>query len=122
MKLRGHYMVKIRFYVDRNTKAIKFNATGHAESNQYGNDIVCSAVSILAYTLAQNINDAYDRGYLKYSPVIIMQSGSATVNCKAKESRYSDIINIYRVIQTGYDLLEKKYSQYVDIIKFDEDV
>lgn len=115
-------MVKIRFYVDRNTKAIKFNATGHAESNEYGNDIVCSAVSILAYTLAQNINDAYNRGHLKYNPTIIMQSGNAAINCKAKESRYSEIINIYRVIQTGYELLEKKYPQYVDLIKFAEDI
>lgn len=114
-------MVKIMFCVDRNTKAIKFKATGHAESNEYGNDIVCSAVSILAYTLAQNINDAYDLGYLKYNPKIIMQSGNAAINCKAKGSRYSDIINIYRVIQTGYELLAKKYPQYVDLIKFAED-
>ena len=33
----------------------KVTIKGHAQSGEYGNDLVCAAVSALTYTLAENI-------------------------------------------------------------------
>ncbi len=43
-------MIKIKIFKNDLGHIIRYNITGHANYKPYGEDIVCSAVSILSYT------------------------------------------------------------------------
>jgi uncharacterized protein YsxB (DUF464 family) len=90
--------------------------TGYAET---GKDIVCSACSILAVTVAQFVYEAEKSGYLKSSAVIKLHSGDTVVSCEPKDEMLIDIQNVYLFAQKGYELLAHNYPQHVELKQFD---
>lgn len=69
-------MVEITYYRSYNRVTI----TGHALSNEPGKDLVCSAVSSLAYTLAANVQQLEESGYVRNIHVR-MDPGDYEVSC-----------------------------------------
>ncbi len=49
-------MVKVNIYIDNLSNITKFTVKGHANYDDYGKDIVCSAVSVLAQTTILSLN------------------------------------------------------------------
>ena len=43
-------------------KIVSYEISGHAESGEYGHDVVCAAVSVLSITTANNI---YEMAHIK---------------------------------------------------------
>ncbi|WEV61243.1 ribosomal-processing cysteine protease Prp [Streptococcaceae bacterium ESL0729] len=43
------------FIKEKNGKFVSYELSGHAQSGEFGHDIVCSAVSVMAITTANNI-------------------------------------------------------------------
>lgn len=113
-------MVVARFTMDETRDMVSLHVKGHAGMNNPGNDIVCSAASILAYTLAQNIKTAEAREKLKYRPKIKLSEGDAIISCRVKKDDYAEIIHAFLVIQTGYVLLAHNYPQFVAVEMFGE--
>ena len=51
-------------------KIVSYEISGHAESGEYGHDVVCAAVSVLSITTANNI---YEMAHIK--PVTQTEDG-----------------------------------------------
>ena len=93
---------------------------GHAGAAESGQDIVCSAASILGYTVAQIANDIYSTDGFEEPPVIKLDHGDALIQCKPKKDASEVIRHTLFVAQTGYELLAYNYPQYISLTKFGE--
>lgn len=111
-------MIKVRF--EKADKNLVLTVKGHAGQAEHGKDIVCSAASILAYTVAQSVADMRDDGKLKKKPTIRMDEGDAIITCKPTKQYYAEALHTFCVIQTGYDVLCHNYPWYVQLTKFGE--
>lgn len=112
-------MIVAKFEMDEKRHLAKLCIKGHAGMAPVGTDTICSAASILAYTLAQNIKIAESRGLLKYKPTLKLKEGDAIIAVRAKDDEaYAELLSIYLVIQTGYQLLSHNYPQYVALEMF----
>ena len=100
-------MIEIRFKPDD----MELNVSGHAGQAEKGKDIVCSAVSILFYTLAQAVTDSAE--LLEEEPVIVIEDGNGTVSCKPKREFLPTMQRTYWTILTGLELLVQEYKDYV---------
>ena len=114
-------MIKVTFLMNREKHSASLKIQGHAGAAEKGQDIICASASILAYTLAQNINFEYRRGNLKAKPMIKLEEGDTTVSCKAKDDEcFAGILHAFLVIQTGYFLLEHNYPDFVSVKKLSD--
>ena len=103
-------MVKITYDTNKFALSVK----GHAETAVKGQDILCSAVSILTYTLAQNLIS--NANCLVTEPQINLNDGSAVIICVPKDEYAAEIKQIFDVIMTGFYLLEKSYKKNIKIL------
>lgn len=113
-------MIVANFNMDADRNMVSLHMSGHAESAEYGHDLVCASASMLTYTLAQNLKMARARGILKYEPQIKLKKGKAVITCRAKDDTYAEILHIFLVIQTGFQLLAHNYPDYVYVTLFGE--
>ena len=111
-------MIQVRF--EKDGKNIILTVQGHSEQAQMGQDIVCSAASILAYTVAQMVTEMGEDGKLKKKPHIRMESGDSAVTCKPTKQYFGEALHTYTVAQKGYELLAHTYPEYVRLTKFGE--
>lgn len=100
-------MIEIKFKPNE----LEVSVTGHAGAAEKGKDIVCSAVSILFYTLAKAVSDSLDA--LKEEPVIHIEDGNGLVSCKPKEVFLGTMQRTYWTILEGFELLAIEYNDYI---------
>ena len=81
--------------------------SGHADSGEYGKDIVCAAVSSATIMVANTITDV-----LKVDCKINCKDGYLSIKLKEKSSIASDVLEGLRLHLTE---LSKEYSQYVTV-------
>ena len=94
---------------------LSFTVTGHAEYAESGKDIVCSAVSILAYTLAEYLLQKSEEGIIP-EPDIEIQDGEISIKCEARnEEEYKFIKDKFEIVESGYNLLHETYPKHVSI-------
>ena len=111
-------MIKVRF--EKADKNLILTVKGHAGQAEHGSDIVCSAASILAYTVAQAVARMQEGGKLKKKPTIRMEAGDTAITCKPTKQYYAEALHTFSVIQLGYDVLHHNYPDYVQLTKFGE--
>lgn len=108
-------MVQITYYPGKNRVTVQ----GHAGSSEEGHDLVCSAVSALTYTLAENVNGL---GGLAQDVVIRLEPGNAEIGCRA-EPEYKAVVQlIFDTVVTGFQLIAGKYPQFAAVKVFAEPV
>lgn len=85
--------------------------TGHAGYGKKGKDIVCSAVSILTYTLLTNLIDI--QGVKVQNAVI--KNGYAYLKWRPPdmESGKTACDTVVNALCTGYKIMQQNYSNYV---------
>ena len=105
-------MIEIKF----NPKELSLELSGHAGQAEKGKDIVCSAVSILFYTLCQAVIDS--REMLEEDAKVVIDDGNGFVSCKPKKPFLSAVQRTYWTVLTGFELLAEQYKEY---ISFDVD-
>ena len=93
-------------------KTLALAVTGHAGKGPKGEDIVCAAATMLAYTLAQNVSK-YRLG-LKGRPKIQMKEGDIIVRCRPKDRHREQLRLVYETIGEGYRLLAHNYPDAVE--------
>lgn len=101
-------MIHITFEPDK----LKLDIRGHAGQDEHGRDIVCSAVSILYYTLAESLNQSKEM--LKRPATIKMNNGNGYVRCYPKKEYKGNIALIYWTVLNGISLLVEEYPQYIE--------
>ena len=85
---------------------------GHAGSGPEGHDLVCSAVSALALTLAGNV--AYMQAQEAVRDVITkLEKGNAEIQCTPYRRYKDSVAQIYRAICVGFELLATKYPDHI---------
>lgn len=109
-------MIKVTLEKDEMELTLRIN--GHAGQAKIGHDIVCSACSILAYTVAQLVKNADSVGDLKDPPQIKLESGDTVISCTPTENTYRTILSIFMFAEVGYKLLAHNYPQYVELKSF----
>lgn len=84
---------------------MELTVEGHAGYAEPGKDLVCAAVSILVYTLDQNLEDM-GLG----DPKNLLEEGKARIACKEQSE---ETTRIYNTIWSGLRILEENYPEYV---------
>ena len=102
-------MIHIKYDMVRLTVKVD----GHAGVAPQGEDIVCSAVSILTYTLAKAIEGMYNRDELNETPKINLESGKADISISPRFAFIKDARLVFDTICNGYKLIANDYPQYV---------
>ena len=100
-------MINITF----NPQSLELEVKGHAGADVKGKDIVCSAVSMLFYTLADSLVQSEEM--LKKHPIIKMEDGNGYIKCRPKKEYQGNISLIYWTILNGYQLLAEEYKEYI---------
>ena len=93
---------------------------GHAGQEEKGKDIVCSAASILVYTLSQSLTQMHKQGWLKKRPHINLKDGMGLINCIPKEEYFAECLMAFFFAEVGYLLLAQTYPQYMKVKSFGE--
>ena len=102
----------------RNGDNIVLKVNGHAGAAGKGMDVVCSAASILAYTVAQTLQFMYEEGQLRKKPHLKLDEGDTVIAAKPKAEFYAEALHTFFVAQVGYHLLSYTYPQYVGLTSF----
>ena len=101
-------------------KFVSMSVEGHAGQAESGKDIICSAASILAYTVAQTLTQMHKQGWLKKKPHINLNEGKSLITCVPNEGYYDECLMVFFVAEMGYHLLASNYPQYVALNPFGE--
>lgn len=101
-------MVKIR--VDMETLEVQVD--GHANSADFGRDLVCCALSMLTETLARYFEKQMSEGNLANLTVEI-QEGHAYINPTPYGWSLQDAVTAIRVIREGYRALAAEHGKYI---------
>ena len=113
-------MLNAEFFTNKESGSITLKLTGHAGQAESGKDIVCSAASILAYTVAQALQFMYEEGNLQKKPHLKLEPGDTIIVAKPKPEYYTEALHTFFVAQVGYHLLAHSYPKYVSLSSFGE--
>ena len=102
-------MININF----NPKTLELEINGHANQNEKGKDIVCSAISTLFYTLGQTLCDS--AFMLEEEPIVKYKEGAGYICCVPKEEYGGNVACMYRTILIGLQMVAKEYSNFVKL-------
>ena len=96
-------------------KIVSYEISGHAESGEYGHDVVCASVSVLSITTANNI---YEMANIK--PVTHMEDGYLFVEIPLSTPEKQGVLaqTLLEAFANAMTAVEKNYSQYI-ILKFE---
>ena len=112
-------MIRVEFEKEEG-KFLSLCVEGHSGQAEKGRDIVCSAASILAYTVGQTLVQMNKQGWLKKKPHINLKEGKGLITCIPKEEYFDECLMVFFVAEVGYTLLHNNYPQFVDIKPFGE--
>jgi len=85
---------------------------GHAQSGEDGHDLVCAAVSALAYTLGASIVNMEAAGQVR-DAVTRFDGGHAELACRAPHRMRATVTLVFDTVCVGFELLAGKYPQNV---------
>lgn len=85
---------------------------GHAYSGEPGKDLVCAGASALAYTLAANVGQLEECGYVR-DVCLRLDSGAAEIGCRPKR-RFTALVGcVMRSVCMGFEMLARQYPRYI---------
>ena len=83
---------------------------GHAGAAPAGEDLVCAAASMLAWTLVDVVSETAEY----YAHVEIREDGASITARASPDYELEDICYaVYDTIGTGFEILAEKYPEYV---------
>lgn len=101
-------MITITYHPDYPAVTIE----GHAGSGEAGKDLVCCAVSSIAYTLAANLRKLEGEGLL-CECVVDMVPGLADIRCTAAQRFRYQAHFLFDSLCLGFAELAEQYPEYV---------
>lgn len=105
----------IRILIKKKNDSLKYiQVSGHANSDDYGKDIVCAAVSVISQTILLGISEIL-KDDLNYS----IKKGDLSFEIPDKMS-YEDELRVNALTHTlilGLQNIKNNYKNYIDIIK-----
>ena len=108
-------MITIRFYQKPGDGSIHMTLRGHSGAAPKGQDPVCAAATMLAYTAAQTVQFLYEQDKLKKKPGISIRDGSAAIIAAPREDAYAEALCAFWTVQCGAHVLARNYPQHVTL-------
>ena len=102
-------MINITFEPD--TLTIDIN--GHAEHGKKGEDIVCSAISTLFYTLAVSLHES--KHMMTEDIEFSDEDGNGHISCEPKKEFEPNVSLIYWTILNGFQMVADEYKKNVKL-------
>lgn len=87
--------------------------TGHAGAGKAGEDVVCAAVSALAWTLAGNVSALESQGAVKELH-LRLEKGCCHISCAPLPMYRSQVRLIFGAVCLGLAGLARRYPEYVE--------
>lgn len=107
-------MIQIKFHNYPDGR-MELRVSGHAGSAPKGEDLVCAAVSILVYTAATCLQEAWLRGKLQVQPEILLQEGFARIRVKPMAHHRAAAQQIFSVVRCGMEILAGSFPHHVRV-------
>lgn len=103
-------MVNIELSLKPTENRIRIIVKGHAGQAEKGKDLVCSAVSILTYTIAENVK----RLCRKHIGAISLDEGESEIDIFLNsDEEYKDFVKRIEAVSIGFEILAESYPEYV---------
>ena len=90
----------------------RLTVQGHAGAAPKGEDLVCSAASILALTLAENVKHMEQIRAVR-NPVIEIQEGNAEISCNAAPRYKGVVAQTFQSVIVGFEILADKFPENI---------
>jgi uncharacterized protein YsxB (DUF464 family) len=110
-------MIRIRFY-KKVDGSVHLTMKGHAGAGPVGEDLVCAAATMLAYTVAQAVQFHDEQEMLTREPKIDIRDGDAVVIATPTKDGYAAVLHTFWVAQCGAHILACNYPRNVRIEQF----
>lgn len=104
-------MIDITYTKDKSS--LKVEIKGHAEYGRYGEDIICSAVSILAYTLAEAVRKLCEEEPFLYHSTIDLKAGNSLIEMTLGDVLTTKPLYTFDVLNRGFSMIEDTYPNNV---------
>lgn len=101
-------MIKVVYHRQYHRVTVK----GHAYSGEAGHDLVCSAASVLTYTLAANMSNFVRLEHARQQ-VMDLYSGNAEVSFVPQRQYRNAATLMMDAICVGYELLARDYPDFI---------
>lgn len=101
-------MVEVKYDRAHNRLTVQ----GHAGAAPKGEDLICSAASILVHTLAANV-EHMERSGIAENTVLDIREGWAKISCKASRGFESTVASAYQSVCVGFEILARKFPSYI---------
>ena len=113
-------MISVVLNANKGNGSLELHMRGHADSGEYGKDLICASASILAYTYAYEV-DNKEPGFFLKEPIVSLEEGEANITCLTKTSDdFEEMLTIMSVIAHGFYVLMNEYPECVRIKLFGE--
>jgi uncharacterized protein YsxB (DUF464 family) len=90
-----------------------FECTGHTGYSSCGRDILCSAVSVLCYTMRSYLEGLFDEGIL-CNFISEFSDGSALIRFELSDGAdEGKVLEAVKAVLTGFSLLEENFPDFV---------
>lgn len=88
---------------------------GHANTAEYGHDLVCAAASVLLHTYSAAADLLYNRGYVKRINRDI-ESGKSSIGVEVLPD-YIDVVRLaLDSVVSGYKFLSTRYEDAIEFL------
>ncbi len=109
-------MITAKFYCRPEDGTIHMEIRGHSGAAPKGEDLICCAATMLAYTAAQAVQFLFEQGRLQKRPKIKIRDGCATVIAMPTEEGYAETLVVFWVAQCGAHVLAHNYPDNVSLM------
>jgi len=89
----------------------RLTVKGHAEFAPHGEDLVCSAVTILVHTLEANVEDMELKGFAVSECCV--ENGYAKIRCKPYQGYEDMAATKFSAVCVGFELLAEEFPEYI---------
>ena len=118
-------MTKIEFYKYKGNY-FGFRESGHAEYEDEGKDIICSALSAMTMLIINTIETCFDSRVLydidrETADIIVMAKDALSKYCDDEKKQYA-IQNIFKGYYIQLKDMEEEYSDYISVTETEKNI
>lgn len=108
-------MIKANLFRDEHNGSIHLTILGHACTGEKGKDLLCCAVTTLAYTAAQALSYMHELGYLVREPRLLVEAGAADIIATPHRRYRAQVLQAFWTVQCGLAILSKNYPEHLEL-------
>jgi uncharacterized protein len=105
-------MLEVRFYRDERGRLAGLSASGHAEFAEYGEDVVCAAVSAILQAARLGVAD-FAGGAVR----VRQQPGELELTWPEAERERESIVAIVSAAELAVEQIARRYPSHVRLIR-----